>query len=65
MGPTRFERWPTLCDVVPARWWACAQSGWPHPTSLPKQSWLDWAAGCLQKRGPLDEATDLDSFMVT
>jgi DNA segregation ATPase FtsK/SpoIIIE, S-DNA-T family len=36
-----------------------------RPYGLPKQSWLDWAAGCLQKRGPLDEATDLDSFMVT
>ena len=36
-----------------------------RPYGLPKQSWLDWAASCLQKRSPLDEATDLDSFMVT
>ena len=36
-----------------------------RPYGPPKQSWLDWAAGCLQKRRPLDEATDLDSFMVT
>lgn len=36
-----------------------------RPYGLPKQSWLDWAAGCLHRRGPLDEATDLDGFMVT
>ncbi len=36
-----------------------------RPYGLPHPSWLDWAAGCLQKRGPLDEATDLDGFMVT
>ena len=36
-----------------------------RPYGLPKQSWLDWTAGCLQKREPLDEATDLDSFMAT
>ncbi len=36
-----------------------------RPYGLPKPAWLDWAASCLQKRGPMDEATDLDSFMVT
>ena len=36
-----------------------------RPYGLPKQAWLEWAASCLQKSGPLDEATDLDSFMVT
>ncbi len=36
-----------------------------RPYGLPKPAWLDWAAGCLQKTGPLDEATDLDGFMVT
>lgn len=36
-----------------------------RPYGLPKPSWLHWAAGSLQRRGPLDEATDLDGFMVT
>lgn len=36
-----------------------------RPYGLPKKSWLDWAASCLQRRGPLDEATDLDEFMVS
>ena len=36
-----------------------------RPYGLPKKPWLDWASGCLQRRGPLDEATDLDEFMVS
>jgi S-DNA-T family DNA segregation ATPase FtsK/SpoIIIE len=36
-----------------------------RPYGLPKKPWLDWASSCLQRRGPLDEATDLDEFMVS
>ncbi len=36
-----------------------------RPYGLPTPAWIDWAASHLQKRAPLDEATDLDGFMVT
>ncbi len=28
-----LERRPTTLDVIPGKWWACAQSGWSHPTA--------------------------------
>ena len=36
-----------------------------RPYGVPTPAWIDWAASHLQKRAPLDEATDLDGFMVT
>lgn len=36
-----------------------------RPYGVPTHAWIDWAANHLQKQAPLDEATDLDGFMVT
>ena len=36
-----------------------------RPYGVPTVTWTDWAASHLQKQAPLEEATDLDGFMVT